>query len=197
MFAVNHEDFLSQNQKTQDESLMVRFFLKERKDEDKSLKEGRACFKEVEYVEIRIPGARAAQACRPATWRDKIRFERHYEAFKGRMEEPTEGTPLKEWPQISRSQAEELAFFNVKTVEALAGISDTHLNNFQSGYTLKQRAMEWLREADATKLIAEKEAMENTIKNLSARLEKMEAERAAPEPQPKEQPSTPRRKIKT
>lgn len=170
----NYEDFKNSNASKMDDDLMVRFFYKEREDKIKTLAEGRPCFKEMEYVEIRVPGSRDAQACRPATFRDKQRFSRHYEAFQKRIEMPEEGTLLKEWPQVSRSQVEELSFINVKTVEQVASMSDTHANKFHGGITLKDRAQKWLESAGESKLIAEKEALQSRLRDMESKMAEMQ-----------------------
>ena len=174
MNSASYEDFKSSNADKMDEGLLVKFFYKEREDKAKTLEEGRPCFKEVEYVEIRIPGNRDPQACRPATLHDKARFERHYDAFKRRVEVPEEGTLLKEWPQISRSQIEEMSFLNVKTVEQLAGMSDGNAGKLHGGITLKRRATEWLSSAGETQLIAEKEALQARLTDMESKLAQMQ-----------------------
>ena len=58
----NHEDFEQTRAAEQDEKLLVKFYYKTVKDQDASEKQGRAVFKEREYVDIRIPGARGAGA---------------------------------------------------------------------------------------------------------------------------------------
>lgn len=170
---VNYEDFTTAGEQKADEQLLVRFFLKEREDKAKSLAEGRPIFKETEYVEIRVAGRRDPLACRPATHQDKQRFPRHYDAFQKRIELPEEGTPLSEWPQISRSQVEELSFMHVKTVEQLAEMSDTHVGQFRGGYTLKKRAQDFLAVSDQTKLIAEKEALQDRISELEGQVKQL------------------------
>lgn len=182
--APNTEDFSTAGEQKADEQLLVKFFIKEHEDKAKTLAEGRPIFKEIEYVEIRMAGRRDPLACRPATHKDKTRFARHYEAFQKRIEQPEEGTPLSEWPQISRSQVEELAFFNIKTVEQLANMSDTNAQQFHGGYTLKTRAKEFLESSDATKLIAEKEAMEQRINDLEAQLQQLLEQKQAEKPEP-------------
>ena len=174
----NHNDFQTGQESRLDEALFVKFFLKERKDSARTVEEGRPIFKEVEYIEIRVPGKRDPQACRPATLADKNRFPRHYEAFQKRTELPVEGTPLSEWPQISRSQAEELAFLSVKTVEQLVAMSDTNVTQLQGGYTLKRRAVEWLEAASASKLIAEKEALQDRLNEQDGEIAAMKAQMA-------------------
>lgn len=150
---VNPDDFTTGRESEMDAQLLVRFFLTPKQDKTATEEQGRPIFKDVEYCEIRVRGNRDPQACRPATFADKKRFPRHYDAFKQRVEMPEEGTPLAEWPQISRSQVEELSFVSIKTVEQLAEVSDTHIAKVQGGYSLKQKASEWLASAhDVAKL---------------------------------------------
>jgi len=138
----NHEDFA--NQSKADEGLMVRFYYKSIEDTAESQAQGRPVFKEKTYIEIRVAGQRDVQAARPVTFADKQRFPRHYEAFEKRVEPPTEGMPLAEWPAITRTQAEEMAFMNVKTVEQLATMKDSNLSKFMNGYKLRDQAVKWL-----------------------------------------------------
>ena len=113
----NVDDFQSAGKREVDKALLVKFFMKPKQDKGQTEKEGRPIFKDVEYVDIKIPGNRGAGACRPATPADKARFPEHYAAFKQRTEVDLDaGTPLTEWSVISRSQAEELSFFHIKTV---------------------------------------------------------------------------------
>jgi hypothetical protein len=141
----NPDDFQNQHQAKMDESLLVKFFLKPRPDRIATEKEGRPIYKDVEYIDIKIPGDRAGGVCRPARPRDIARFQKHYDAFKSRTEEVViEGTPLVEWSLIGRSQAEELSFFNVKTVEQLAAMSDSNAAQFMGMNNLKAKANDWL-----------------------------------------------------
>lgn len=164
----NHNDF--SNTAEADKALMVRFFYKSVQNKLESQKTGRPVFKEKLYVEIRIPGQRDAQACRPATHADKQRFPLHLEAFEKRTEPPTEGMPLAEWPKITRAQAEELAYMNVKTVEQLASMKDTNIGNFMGGYGLREKAGKWLEQNSAETEDREKEEMRTTIAELKAQM---------------------------
>lgn len=170
----NHEDFLPANQAEADKSLLVRFFVKEREDKEATLREGRPMFKETEYIEIRIAGKRDPQACRPVTHADKQRFPEHYRRFQERIEEPAEGTALSEWPQITRSMVEHLTFLNIKTVEQLAATPDSNLTVVHGGLGLKQRAAEFLKHADVTKVIAEKQALEERLQQTEAQMAEMQ-----------------------
>jgi hypothetical protein len=164
--SVNADDFTTGKESEMDAQLLVRFFYKDKENKAESALKGRPIFKEVEYCEIRVRGSRDAQACRPATYSDKNRFPRHYEAFKKRVEMPEEGTPLAEWPQISRSQIEEMSFLGIKTVEQVSLASDTSMGKMHGGYTLKQRAADWLKSSNATALIANNQALKTQIKSL-------------------------------
>lgn len=205
---INHNDFTQGRESEADSQLLVRFFLREREDKQATAEQGRPIFKEQEYVEIRAAGRRDALACRPATHMDKQRFPRHYEAFKQRVELPVEGTPLAEWPQASRSVVEELSFMRVKTVEQLANMSDNDATNFRGGMTLKQRAIDFLKYSDKTKLIAEKQqladklaAQDEELAELRKMVEELSARSAAKDVEadtdtPDEAPRASRRRAK-
>jgi DNA-binding transcriptional regulator of glucitol operon len=166
----DHTLFESGNNKG-DSSLLVKFFIKVMPDNEASAAEARAIFKDVEYVDIRVAGSRSSHVCRPARQGDIERFPKHYEAFKQRKEIPLEGTPLVEWAQISRSQAEELSFLNVKTVEQLAAMSDNYAGQRMGGYELKARAIAWLVAAKESKIPL---ALVEKLKTAETRADKAE-----------------------
>jgi hypothetical protein len=164
----NHNDFA--NTSEADKGLLVKYFYKERPDSAASAENGYPTFKEVPYIEIRIPGQRDAQACRPASEADNQRFPAHYKAFLDRVEAPIEGMPLAEWPQVTRSQVEALAFNSIKTVEQLAAVSDTNISGFMGGYGLKAKAQKWLEMNSAETVDREKEEMRETIADMQAQI---------------------------
>lgn len=178
MQIANSQDFAQQNQQKMDEQLLVRFFLKPRQDPTASAEEGRPVFKDVVYVEIRVPGSRDA-VCRPAGAGDIARFQRHYDAFQSRTADVVEGTPLAEWPQMSRSQVEELSFYNVKTVEQLIAMSDQNASQFMGLNTLKAKAKAWLDLTNeykaAEELQAELSKRDSEIAELKAAVDELKA----------------------
>ena len=174
----NHNDFADTAEA--DKSLMVKFFYKERPDSAKSEELGRPVFKEVAYIELRVAGQRDVQACRPATVADKQRFPRHFDAFERRVEAPTEGMPLSEWPQITRTQAEELAFLNVKTVEQMATVKDSNISNMMGGYGLREKAQKWLEINDKQSVDREKEELRGQVAELQAQMRQLLEQKAAP-----------------
>lgn len=152
----NPEDFTTN---AADKHLYVKFDIRSRPDPAATAAQGRPMFKDVEYIDIRVPGKKDS-ICRPATLADKDRFPAHYQAFKNRVstEDVVEGTLLVEWPVISRSMADAFAFANIKTVEQLAGTADTQIQQFMGGMGLRRKAQEWLEGAAEGKAKAELQA---------------------------------------
>jgi hypothetical protein len=133
------------NRYSGDESLLVRFYMHPCQDKAATVAEGRPIFKEVPYVHIMQPGNKESIIHRKATDMDKHRFAEHFRKFEAReSQESTDGTPLIEWPGVTRSQAEELKFWNVVTVEQLVGMSDTNAQNFRGMGELRKRAKAFL-----------------------------------------------------
>ena len=162
-----------------DDNLLVKFYIDSVQDDEATKEAGRPIFKEVEMVDIRVPGSRN-NVVRIARLQDKERFPRHYAAFKNRTSmEGIEGTPLAEWPLITRSRVEELAFLNVKTVEQLANMPDSNAQQIMGFYGLKEQAKNWLEKANGIEALQEKiAARDDLIQQLSERLEALEAQSA-------------------
>ena len=151
---LNPDDFLEHKQSEADKALAVKFYTKSVQDKAETLKQGRPIFKEVPYIDIRIPGERDSAFCGPATQAHVQRFPQHYQAFRARTsDEEVVGTPLIEWPMITRSQAEELSFFNVKTVEQLASMPDSGNHQFMGIHGLKAKAAEYLAKSTGTEAL--------------------------------------------
>lgn len=158
-----------------DKTLLVKFFIKPRPDKEASKKQGRPIYKDVEYIDIKIPGNRNGGACRPATDHDKHqRFPEHYKRFKDRVEgaDDNVGTPLAEWAPVSRSMAEELRFFNVYTVEQLASMADVHASKFMGLLPIREQAKTWLENAEKEKPLWE---MDQKIRELRESNEELKA----------------------
>ena len=189
-FAGNHQDFDKGQQSQADEQLLVKFTIKAKPDQDATEKNGRPCFRDVEYIDIRAPGSHD-NVCRPATFRDKERFPRHYAAFKNRTdgEDYMEGTPLAEWPLVNRSLVEEMAFFGIKTVEQLANTSDANGQQLMGFNNLKRKAVAWLEDAakgvDAKKLKDELATRDEQIAKLIEQVAELTAAAQKPKPRKK------------
>lgn len=166
---------MAQNPDAGAEKLFVRFGLHPRRDETKSLEEGRPIFEDVEYIEIMVPGDKSNTIHRPVSAGDKQRFARQYQAWKaGADQDAVTGTPLAAWPAVTAAQVRELAHFNCRTVEQLAVMSDGNLQNVGPILALRQKARDFIEAAKGTaplqKLRAELEKRDTELATLKAQV---------------------------
>ena len=168
-----------------DELLFVRFYIHPRQNANKTLEAGRPIFDDTEYVEIMQPGNKENIIQRPAQPNYKERFSRQYSAFKNNEEQQVSGTPIEQWNVLSKAQVEELRYFNVRTVEQLAEISDGSSQQFAGIQSLKIQAQAYLEasEKDKTGKIAKQvedlqkalEVSEQNNTELMKRLDSLES----------------------
>jgi len=152
-----------------DEKLFVVFFNHPRKDEEKTLAEGRPQFKDEAYVRIMVPGDKDSVVIRPARDMDKQRFHKQWASFERGEGEIHEGTPLKAWPMVTRSQVEELKFFGIYTVEQLADLADVHVQKFMGVGVLKQQAQAFIQASrEAAPLVQLNAALEDKDNEIAA-----------------------------
>ncbi len=97
------------------------------------------------------------------------RWPTKYAAFKANMEAPESGTPLDEWAGVGRSQVMELNSVHIRTVEQLAGLSDSQLAKAipMGGNALRAKAQRFIEQTDAEKPL---QAMEQRIRELEEKL---------------------------
>jgi hypothetical protein len=110
-----------------DAKLFVTFSLESRLDKraTQEANDGMNKYRDVEFITIRVPGDKTLSIHRPVVHSDKMRFPLQYAAFKNSVTgDQVIGTPLALWPGCKPSQAQELAYFNVRTVEQLAAMPD-------------------------------------------------------------------------
>jgi hypothetical protein len=166
-----------------DEVLLVRFFSHPKKNLAKSQEEGRPIFEDTDYIEIMQPGNKDSIVRRPASDRDKDRFAEHYRRYQARQtEDHIEGTLLEEWPAISRAQCEELKFLNIRTVEQLAGLSDSNAQNIMGIQNLKAKAKQYLEAAKDNATAERFAALEAENEEMKAALKRMAEEAVADKP---------------
>ncbi|HZI75883.1 MAG TPA: hypothetical protein VFD73_18035 [Gemmatimonadales bacterium] len=156
-----------------DDRLWVRFEMVPVEDPEKTKEAGRTICVDVPHVEIRTPGDRDNVLYRAMTELDKQRFRKRYEEWmKTQTDEPMEGTPLSEVPIFKRREVEECRYMNIYTLEQLAGMSDTHIKKDRGLFGYREKARSYLdvslRGKEASKLQAEKEALDNKFQALTA-----------------------------
>jgi len=164
-------------EKPGDDRLLVKFFYKSKENPTKSAEAGRPIFEDREYISIMVPGQKDSIVIRPVSDLEKRRFPRHYQAFIMKQDEVVEGTPLEDWPGITRSQVEELKYFNISTVEQLAEVSDSNAQKFMGIQMLKKRAALYIEAAKdnavTEKLAAELQERDDRISSLEATIQDM------------------------
>ena len=91
-----------------DSALIVTFYVKPVQNIFASSKAGRPIYEDVTYLTINVPGLKDMQVDRPAYEADKRRFPLQWQHFENRTKGDAReiGTPLSEWQQLTRSQAE-------------------------------------------------------------------------------------------
>lgn len=159
-----------------DEKLFVKFYKHPKEDKESSKREGRPIFKDADYIEIMQPGNKESVIRRPVTKKDVQRFLVQYQRYKMQEDQKVDGTPVEQAPFLTKSQVEELKYFNVFTVEQLAGMSDANTQNARGMQTLKQKAQAWLDSAAGT---AKDTALAEEVHELRNSLKAMEENNAA------------------
>lgn len=167
----------------QENGALVEFYRDAVQNNFKSAEAGRPIFDEKDFVRIQTPGDTRTVIARVASDQDKQRFPRAWDAFSRGLEIAEQGTPLEEWPQVTRSQVKELKHVNITTVESLASVSDGNIQRLGPGYhQLRERAKQFLESADAdaaaTEWAREREAMQERIRLLEEANEALKAENA-------------------
>ena len=141
-----------------DKKLSVIFYSSFLKNESKSAEAGRLICDDVPFTKIFMPGDRTNIIDRPTRESDKLRFSVQWGRFKNAQEQRADGTPLTEWPIVSRGMAEELKFLGFTTVEQVAGASDNV--NFMGLQDLKSKARVYLEVAKGNTAPVEQMAKE-------------------------------------
>lgn len=127
-----------------DDRLMIKFELFPHPNETKSLEAGHPVYDDREYITIIVPGDKTSIVHRPVWAQDRNRFSRQYAQFKQGQEQTVIGLPLKLWGGMTLGQAKEFEYFNVKTVEQLAEMSDGNGISIHGFQGLKQRAKDYI-----------------------------------------------------
>jgi hypothetical protein len=127
-----------------DDRLMIKFELFPHPNQTKSLEAGHPVYDDKEYITIIIPGDKNSVIHRPVWAQDLQRFPRQYAAFKLGLTQEVSGLPLNMWGGMTLGQAKEFEYFNVRTVEQLAEMSDGNGIGIQGFNGLKQRAQDYV-----------------------------------------------------
>lgn len=164
-----------QQDRAGDEKLHVTFFPDVLPDDEASKAAGMRKFRDVVMISIVVPGDKRNINVREARPDDMERFEKQYKAFASGQEEMGSGTPLKEWPLITRAMAEEFKYLGFHKVEHIAEASDGVLSRYPGMREIQKRAQTWL-EAQAG--AAPVERLQNELKARDEQMAAMQAQMA-------------------
>jgi hypothetical protein len=160
-----------------DSRLAVQFYKKSMKQEDASNEAGRPIFKEFDFVRIMIPGDNLTEIDTYAQESHKQRFPRQWAHYQNQTagHEDVVGTPLDQWPQVTRSQAEELRGLKFYTVEAIADCSDQQLQRIgmvagMSPHNFRLKAKAFLNLANDSADVAQREAELQALREENAKI---------------------------
>ena len=167
-----------------DEKLFVQFYMGSLRNQEKSETEGRPVFDAIPFVKILVPGDKSTLIDTIADANHKRRFAKMWQQFEMNQKQDISGTPLRDWPAITRAQADELNYLNILTVEQLATVADVYGAKIMGINDLKRKAQAYLEQAkdsafaakmadENAKLRAELDTQKAEIKRLSDLFESM------------------------
>jgi hypothetical protein len=154
------------------DALQVEFTIEPIENSEQTKKQGRPVSDYVEMITIRVPGEVDFRK-EAVTEEHKRRFPRQYLAFHANeSQEAASGTPISDWPQVSRAQVQEARHFGCVTVEQLAEATDAAMKALGPGWlTIRQKARDWLKSASDGSVLAK---LRSELAERDARLETLE-----------------------
>ena len=160
-----------------DSRLAVQFYKRSVKQDSASDEAGRPIFKEFDFVRIMIPGDNLTEIDTYAQESHKQRFPRQWAHYQNQVSNHQDiiGTPLDQWPQVTRSQAEELRGLKFHTVESIADCSDQQLQRIgmvagMSPHNFRLKAKAFLNLATDSAEVAQREAELQALKEENAKI---------------------------
>lgn len=150
-----------------------------------SEKQGRPIFRDVPHIRKIIPGDATNIIERVADDFDKQQHPREWAAFQANETRQYDGMPLEQWPQITRAQVKEAKYFEVHTVEQLAGLSDSHCQRLGMGFAeLRNKAKAYIEAAKGTAAqtaqAAENQRLRDEMELLKQQIAEMAPKRGRP-----------------
>ena len=177
---------LPSDEQNADSRLQVRFYKRAVQQEQETLEAGRPIYKEFDFVHICVAGDSLTEIDTYATNEHKKRFPIHWAQYQNRVgaDDPqVVGTPLSEWPIVSKSQAEELRGLKFHTIESVANASDQQLQRIgmaagMSPYAFRDKAIAFLNRANEN---AEADKRDSELAKLKEEIAKRDEELAKKE----------------
>ena len=172
---------MSNPQMQAESNLFVSFYTEAVEIKAESEKQGRPVYRDVPFIKIVVPGDVNNIIERKASKEDEQKFPKAWARYKAQEADVMEGTPLEQWPQMSRSLVKEAKFFEIHTVEQLAGLSDINVSKMGMGYLeLRNKAKAYLVAAAGTAGETAQAAENQRLKDMIADLQKQMSELSKP-----------------
>lgn len=192
------DDMLTTSALTSKDMPYVRFETLTIEDPVRTKAEGRMCYRDQVYAVCLVPGDRGDNSYKIDSFFERktaemrngrvhpdwlAKWRSDYELYKQGQEIPENGTPIKGWKLISGAQQEELLRINIRTVEALANMSDDGIKNFGMGaIELKRRAQAWIKQNESketdtlllTDLMRQVDSLTGQVKSLTEKNDELE-----------------------
>lgn len=159
-----------------DDKLAVSFYRKPVLQKGESAKAGRAIYKEIDYVKVMIPGDKLLSLDKPVNSITRRRFADKYAKWQAGAGSAVEGTPLTALPKMTPSKIAEYRYFNITTVEQLAGASDSVGQKFFGFSEDKRAANAFLELAKGNAPLVK---MNEELKERDAKIEEMQEQISA------------------
>lgn len=155
----------------------IRFWMDAWKNPAKSLEAGRPIYDTVAWFEKRVPGEQDTISG-PVHRSPKVKqdFAAAWAAFeRDNASEGAVGTMLEQVPWIERGEVENLRYSGIKTLEALASVSDANVTKIPGGLKLRERAQAMLKASESAAPI---QALGEEVAALRAENESLRAQMA-------------------
>lgn len=156
-----------------DEKLFVQFYRRPMLQPGLSEQEGRAIYKEVDFIKIMVPGDKLSIVDKPVDEIDRRRFADKYAKWLAGAGNTVVGTPIASLPKMTPAKAEEYKFFNIHTVEQLAEAADSVGQKFFGFQEDKRAAKAFLEIAKGN---APLEKMNAELKERDVKIEELQAQ---------------------
>lgn len=163
----------------------ITFYKHREKNNYKSEQEGRPVWDEKDFICIICPGQDKQRVQRPVRDEDIQEYSEAWKAYCEKRKQPVNGTPIADLPGMTQSILTLMDHGNITTIEQLASIGDTEVQNLgPNGMVLRSRAKSFLE--GSNRLAAENAELRARLEALEARLgATAEVERKKPGRKPK------------
>ena len=149
------------------------------KNEYQSTIQGHPVFEKREYVRIPFPGTRDFFDG-PVTDHFRRVFPQQYRAFKLAAQEVERGMPIKECPLFDVTEVDQLAYYQIFSVEQLAETPDANVATRPGGVRLREKARKYLANAQGMAPIgaleAENKQLVETVKAQAEMLKQVQGQ---------------------